>query len=176
MEKELSTPHGALGTKSLRDLFRTCRSSFNSTRCIRNWAEALYPQNHPEPFQLHTVHQELYYRTPHGYARLNGFQLHTVHQELEYAQRSFRKHFITFNSTRCIRNQRGRIGELVDGIGFQLHTVHQEQCKSFFFQSFSLSFNSTRCIRNKGVLSIAEKLYELSTPHGALGTIHQSSL
>ena len=35
-QKELSTPHGALGTKGFAILFKDYDSSFNSTRCIRN--------------------------------------------------------------------------------------------------------------------------------------------
>ena len=54
---------------------------------------------------------------------------------------------LTFNSTRCIRNQQRR--QLSDlATSFQLHTVHQELLHDLDDVKRIETFNSTRCIRN----------------------------
>ena len=58
---------------------------------------------------------------------------------------------------------------------FQLHTVHQEPLRGRFEMiPVDLSFNSTRCIRNRFHLPTSLHPFDLSTPHGALGTMRKS--
>ena len=124
---ELSTPHGALGTKANR-----------------------ITSSNIGVFQLHTVHQEpttnnkygtttpIYLSTPHG-------ALGTVKGE-PIGKLTLK----AFNSTRCIRNQiiKKNYFLFFSNIYFQLHTVHQEPYDQRTLQQALHSFNSTRCIRN----------------------------
>ena len=55
-ERQLSTPHGALGTELGYDKGLDFDLTFNSTRCIRNLNGLLGEFQIEDNFQLHTVH------------------------------------------------------------------------------------------------------------------------
>ena len=166
--------------------------TFNSTRCIRNVPRWLVPHAIGS-FQLHTVHQERsslkrslisiqnFLSTPHGalgtmLLQSTGstkafFQLHTVHQEqLRSPSSTCVLAYLSFNSTRCIRNPEKLFSVICQTI-FQLHTVHQGQ-KTIG------GVGHGECLSTPhgalGTLSLCLILAQkalLSTPHGALGTL-----
>ena len=99
--------------------------AFNSTRCIRNLA---WIPVRGKKTKLSTPHGALGtpFLTKHRFiVGRNYFQLHTVHQEL-YGENKSIDCYISFNSTRCIRNK---------------VRVLLQHCRL-------PPFNSTRCIRN----------------------------
>ena len=129
--------------------------------------------NRKPSFQLHTVHQE-HYGGIIWKVCLFVFQLHTVHQEQKgtlnvvpceknelstphgtlgtaMKQQAAQQAFLTFNSTRYIRN-----GSLAVWIVSNLRLP---------------AFNSTRYIRNYLLKYLVKSHHKyLSTPHGTLGT------
>ncbi len=121
-------------------------TSFNSTRCIRNF------RNHKRRTFLNAL-----LSTPHGalgavsklpaYASKTGFQLHTVHQEPQLPLHNTTR-IRPFNSTRCIRSN-----------SFQ-------QSHRSFLLTLSTPHGALGAQRGMGKPIACRTL---STPHGALG-------